>query len=179
MVLGQGAVRRGYIAVWMVLVVAVVVPTAVRLVMWDADTPRITIVRVDGEIRVALDELKALPMVSRTGDAQNQFGNWREGGMYTGVLLADLLSSLGEEVRDVRVVATDGYSIALEAWRILDPEYPVVLAYAMDGVEIPDWEDGPRLVVLPEDGAVSNEEYGAESAGSFWVKNVDQIVLGD
>jgi len=32
---------------------------------------------------------------------------------------------------------------------------------------------------LPLDGNVSNEEYNALSAGSYWVKNVDRLVLKD
>jgi len=51
----------------------------------------------------------------------------------------------------------------------------VVLAYALDGVEPPTWEDGLRIAVLPED--VSNAEYRADSAGAFWVKNVIRIVI--
>ena len=53
----------------------------------------------------------------------------------------------------------------------------MILAYAYDGVEVPSWEMGFRIAVLPEDGNVGNEEYGATSAGSFWVMNVEQIVL--
>jgi hypothetical protein len=53
----------------------------------------------------------------------------------------------------------------------------MVLAYALDGISIPDWKDGFRLVVLPEGGRVSNEAYRAASAGSFWVKNVERITL--
>jgi hypothetical protein len=59
--------------------------------------------------------------------------------------------------------------------RLLDPEYPVVLAFSRDGQEPPAWEDGPQVAVLPQDGGVSNAEYGVDSAGAFWVKNVVRI----
>lgn len=61
--------------------------------------------------------------------------------------------------------------------RLYDPDYLVVLAYALGGVEPPAWEDGLRIAVLPEDGDVSNAEYRTDSAGAFWVKNVARIVI--
>jgi len=176
MVVGP-TIRKGYVIAWVLLIVAVALPTAIRLAMREPDSPAVVVAGLNTEHWVTLDDLKEMASLSRAGDAQNQFGNWREAGTYTGVLLTALFETLGETVRDVEVVATDGYRVVLEEWRILDSEYPVVLAYAMDGVEIPDWEDGPRIVVLPEDGSVSNEEYAAESAGSYWVKNVERIVL--
>jgi len=75
------------------------------------------------------------------------------------------------------VAADDGYTVVIERARLEDPDYPVVLAFEMDGVSVPEWEDGYRIAVLPEDGSVSNEEFGVESAGSFWVKNVVRITL--
>jgi hypothetical protein len=52
-----------------------------------------------------------------------------------------------------------------------------VLSYAFDGVPVPTWSDGFRIVVLPLDGRVSNEEAQAVSAGSYWVRNVARIVI--
>ena len=53
----------------------------------------------------------------------------------------------------------------------------MILAFQMDGIEIPDWEDGFRIAVLPTDGGVSNAEYGVESAGSYWVMRVSRLIL--
>jgi hypothetical protein len=173
-----GTIRRGYLAVWLLLIVAVVVPTAVRLATWQPDQPYITVVGADGHThRVTLTEMKELPVVLRFGEAQNQFGNWRDDGTYTGALVTDILTAVGERAADLQIAASDGYHVLLDASRLADPAYPVVLAYAKDGSEVPDWQDGFRLVVLPEDGAVSNEEYDAESAGSYWVKNVERVTV--
>jgi hypothetical protein len=67
--------------------------------------------------------------------------------------------------------------VTIERARVEDEEYPMVLAYAFNGVEVPAWTDGFRIVVLPEDGRISNEEYAATSAGSYWVKNVVRLTL--
>jgi hypothetical protein len=91
------------------------------------------------------------------------------------VRLADLIGDADYETIDV--VARDGYRVSIERRRVEDPDYPVVLAYAKDGVAVPTWEDGFRIAVLPVDGRVSNEEYDAGSAGSYWVKKANRIVL--
>jgi len=136
--------------------------------------PAIELVDSDGSLQtISLRELKAMDVLVRGGTYQNQYGNWRDAGVYSGVLLSHLLPST--EYTHVEVEAADGYSRLLERSRVVDLGYPMVLAFAMDGVEVPAWEDGFRIAVLPEDGAVSNEEYEAISAGSFWVKNVIRI----
>jgi hypothetical protein len=124
----------------------------------------------------SLDRLKSFPALSRRGTYQNQYGNWRDEGIYTGVRLVDLIGEEAEYER-IRVVAEDGYEVQIERWRVEDPGYPIVLAYAFEGQETPAWLDGPRIAVLPEDGTVGNEEYGVDSAGSYWVKSVERIIL--
>jgi len=129
--------------------------------------------------RLTLAELRRLPSLQREGVYQNRYGNWRDRGVYTGVPLPTLITTyFGDiEVSEVTVVGKDGYRVRLSRDRLYDPAYPVVLAYALDGVEPPAWEDGPRIVVLPEDGDVSNAEYRADSAGAFWVKRVAHILI--
>jgi len=169
-------VRWLYRAGWAALVLWIVVAAFLRIGPTETG-PTITIVALDGTQRtVPLAEMKGLPRLSRHGVYQNQYDNWRDEGLYAGVLLADLIGR-GAVYASVRVVAEDGYEILIERARVEDDAFPMTLAYAFDGEEIPDWDDGPRIAVLPESGRVSNEAYGVVSAGSYWVKNVVRIVL--
>ena len=169
-------IRTAYLVGFVALVVAVAAPIVVRWAIAPSG-PSIEIVDVHGRVRtVAQKEIERLPRLCRRGSYENQFGNWRDEGEYCGVLLAELI---GDEApyESVSVVAEDSYRVEIERWRIDDPAYPVVLAYSFDGLEPPDWPDGYRVAVLPEDGGVSNADYGVESAGSYWVKNVARLVL--
>ncbi len=168
-------VRRGMLLGLVVLTVAVAAPLIVRWVL-SPKGPAIEVVLPSGATRtVTLAALRRLPVLTRQGEYQNQFGNWRDAGTYTGVRLSDLIGDVAYAT--VEVVAADGYHAPVDRARVEDPEYPVVLAYAFNGVEIPEWSDGFRIVVLPEDGRVSNEEYQATSAGSYWVKSVVRLTL--
>ena len=168
--------RRVYLVAFLLLVIAIVTPVIVRFVLLSHE-PAIEIAHPDGRRRmITLSQMKRLPSLTRTGTYQNQFGNWHDEGVYTGVCLADLVGTVTEH-EAIRVIASDGYAIEVERRRVEDLDYPMILAYAYDGVEVPSWEMGFRIAVLPEDGTVSNEQYGVESAGSYWVKNVEQIVL--
>jgi hypothetical protein len=169
-------IRRGPLLAFLVLIVVVTVPLVVRWASLPSDRgPTVEVQLADGTERTfTLEDLHALPAVIRHGEAQNQFGNWRDEGTYTGVLLTDLL---GDPPYSALVVeASDGYRVTIERTRVENGEYPMVLAYAMDGVGVPEWQDGFRIVVLPLSGRVSNEDYGAVSAGSFWARNVMRIV---
>jgi len=169
-------IRPVYLIGFLALIVAVVVPIVVR---WAASPagPTVAIVDASGRERtVALREIEGLPRVCRRGSYENQFGNWRDEGTYCGVLLTELLGAEADYA-SLAVIAEDGYRVEIERWRVEDPDYPVVLAFSFDGQFVPDWPDGYRIAVLPADGGVSNAEYGVESAGSFWVKNVARLVL--
>ncbi len=170
-------VRRGMLVGLLILVLAVATPLVVR---WatrpPSGGPAITIVLPGGGERVIdLEEMRRLPSLARRGEAQNQYGNWRDVGVYSGVLLANLLRGISYQA--IEAIGEDGYRVTIERARVEDAEYPMVLAYAFDEQTVPAWSDGFRIVVLPDDGRVSNEEYKAVSAGSYWVKNVARIVL--
>ena len=136
----------------------------------------IEIVKTSGGVRtIFLSEMKKMSVVTREGRYQNQYGNWQDQGDYSGVLLTDLIENHSYATLDV--VAEDGYRVAMDRGRVEDFEYPMVLAFRMDEVEVPDWEDGFRIAILPEDGGVSNADYGVESAGSYWVKRVSRLIL--
>jgi hypothetical protein len=166
-------VRRGMLLGLVVLTVAVAAPLAVRWAL-SPRGPAIEVVLPSGATRtVTLVAMRRLPTLTRQGEYQNQSGNWRDAGMYSGVQLTELIGDAEYETIDI--VARDGYRISIERRRVEDPDYPVVLAYAKDGVAVPTWEDGFRIAVLPEDGRVSNDEYDAVSAGSYWVRNVSSL----
>lgn len=170
------SLRRWYLVAFIALIVAVVAPFIVRLAM-HADEPTVEIVSLDGASReVSLAMMKKMPALTQQATYQNQFDNWRDQGTYTGVRLTDLIDSAAD-YRSILVIAADGYELSIERERVEDPNYPMILAYAFDGVEVPAWKMGFRIAVVPEDGAVSNAEYDAVSAGSFWVQNVERIVL--
>ena len=169
-------VRPAYLIGFLALIIVVVIPIVVRWAVGPSG-PAIQIVDVIGRQRVVtLRELEQLPRFCRPGSYENQFGNWRDEGDYCGILLAELLG-VEAEYASVIVIAEDGYRVEIERRRVEDPDYPVVLAFSFEGRTVPDWPDGYRIAVLPLDGGVSNAEYGVESAGSYWVKNVVRLVL--
>ena len=158
-----------------VLIAACIAPLVVRSLL-PADEPSIQIVATSGVVRtIKLSEMKKMPVRTREGGYQNQYGNWRDQGTYSGVLLTDLIED--HDYASLEVMAEDGYRMSIDKGRVEDADYPMVLAFRMDGVDVPDWEDGFRIAVLPEDGGVSNAEYGVESAGSYWVKRVSRLIL--
>lgn len=169
-------IRPAHLIAFVALIVAVLVPIVIR---WSTapSGPSIEIVDGDGRVRTVTPRaIEALGTLCRRGSYENQFGNWRDEGEYCGVLLTELIGET-TSYGSVSVVAEDGYRVEMERWRIEDPAYPVVLATSFDGRSGPGWPDGYRIAVLPEDGGVSNTEYGVESAGSYWVRNVVRLVL--
>ncbi len=169
-------VRPGYLLAFVALVLAVIVPIVVRWAT-TGDDPAIEVVSGSGTSRtIGLRELEAMPRLCRRGAYQNQFGNWRDEGVYCGVRLIDLIDPAAD-VASVLVIAADGYRVELARARIEDEAYPVVVAFSYEGLTVPAWEDGYRIAVLPEDGAVSNADYGVDSAGSIWVKNVSRLIV--
>lgn len=161
--------------VFVLLILACVAPLVVRSLRSDPG-PIIEIVDVSGSVReISLFEMKTMSVLTRDGSYQNQYGNWRDDGIYSGVLLTDLIGEVAYSSIDV--VADDGYRVTVERSRLQDLSYPMILAFRLDGVEVPAWEDGFRIAVLPEDGSVSNEDYGVESAGGYWVMRVSRLIL--
>ena len=167
----QGVARL----VFVLLIAACLAPLVVRSLIPDGG-PSIEIVDPSGDVRrITLTDMKKKMLLIREGNYQNQYGNWGGQGTYSGVLLTDLI---GDHVyTSLEVVAEDGYRMTIDRGRVEDSEYPMVLAFRMNGVEVPDWEDGFLIAVLPEDGGVSNADYRVESAGSYWVKQVSRLVL--
>jgi len=158
-----------------VLIAACIAPLVIRSLRPEGG-PSIQIVTASGAVRtITLSEMKKMPVRTGEGGYQNQYGNWHDQGTYSGVLLTDLIED--HRYATLEVVAEDGYRMTVERWRVEDSEYLMLLAFRMDEIEVPDWEDGFRIAVLPEDGGVSNADYGVESAGSYWVKRVSRLIL--
>jgi hypothetical protein len=169
-----GGIQKRSLALFLLLAIAVTAGLVVRWALAPPE-PGIEIVDATGAARIAsLSEMRHYTAIERRGSYQNQFGNWGGEGIYRGPLLRDLLDS---EYSAVEVIAADGYRVIIERHRVEDLAYPIVLAYCVDGACVPDGADGFRIAVLPEDGGVSNAEYGADSAGSFWVRDVVRLVL--
>ena len=172
----EGRTRRGVLAAFLLVILAVVAPVTVRWLL-PGEPILVEIETPEGRThRLTRSDLESLPRLERNGEVQNQFGNWREKGFYKGVRLLEL-PGFEVDYRSLLVVASDGYRAEIDRWRVEDSDYPMVLALSFDGLAVPAWEDGPRIVVLPDDGRVSNEEAGLPSAGSLWVKNVTRLIL--
>jgi len=167
-------VRRRYVVGLVLLCVMVVSPLVLRMTL-SSEPPILWVVSASGERGLTMEDLERLPQIERRGTYQNQFSNWRDEGIYRGPRLAAIL---GDDAFDTAVIiASDGYRMEIPRVRVEDESHPMIVAITMDGRHPPAWADGPRIAVLPEDGDISNEEYDAVSAGSYWVKNVARIEL--
>ena len=164
------------LAVFLSAILAVVAPVVVRSLL-PGEPVLIEIETSGGRVlQLTRSDVDRLPRFEREGEVQNQFGNWRDKGWYVGVRLSEL-PGFDTDFEHVLAIASDGYRVEIDRERVEDDVYPMILALSFDGLTIPSWEDGPRIVVLPEDGRVSNEEAGLPSAGSLWIKNVTQLIL--
>ena len=170
----RGGIRRGPLAAFALLTVAVVAGFVLRRALAPR-IPGIEIVDLRGEVRfITLREIRSHDGIERRGSYQNQFGNWGGDAVYSGVRLRDLLP---EGPEGVAVIAADGYEVRFTIEQVSDDAYPVALVLCVDGICMPDLDEGFRIAVLPEDGGVSNQEYGVDSAGSYWVRDVVRLQL--
>ncbi|MDK2927241.1 MAG: hypothetical protein PWR31_931 [Bacillota bacterium] len=159
-----------------------------------AAEPAVTVTTPSATRSFTLEELLAFPAVTVKAAFENQFGNRRGEGEYTGVPLAHLLEAVDglSPGRTLKVVAEDGYSQEFgyanvypgKEW--LKLQGSMLLAYEKDGRLAPDWEEGPRLVLAPADGLYSNADCAQTSlpgqgwnvypsAGGRWVRQVKRI----
>ncbi|MFW9934274.1 MAG: hypothetical protein ACFFDU_01915, partial [Candidatus Thorarchaeota archaeon] len=150
---------------------------------------------INGNTIINLNYSTLLTLTSTEGDStyQNRFENWRGDGTYIGATLASIVELVGGiDANDIiRVNATDGY-IQYFAYYNLYPnasfaavQGDLILAYSYNGTTPTDWEDGPRIAFLPDDGAYSNDDanqtthpaWFSGSAGARWVSNVASIEI--
>lgn len=178
------------IALLMTAVIIAGASIAILILYQDNDQYYVTIVGGNGiALNVTLTDMRTMTEVSRNSSYQNTYGNIRGVGLYTGVKISDLIDLVGgmQEDDTVRVIARDDYSQVFKYEKVYpnqtywDIQGDMVLAYEYNEIRVPDYEDGFRLVFLPEDGYYSNEDANATTdpdpaaAGPQWVSNVARI----
>lgn len=154
--------------------------------------PHVTLVGRDGG-RLNLTHYEMLMMTIEKGYSsfENFYGNIAGAGNYSGISIADLLELVGGMVEGdvLRVTSSDGYlqefgylnAYPTETWLGLQGE--MVVALGLESELVPQWEDGPKLIMLAPDGVYSNADCEATSydgqgysvypsAGARWVKCV-------
>ncbi len=140
-----------------------------------------------------LGNLLSMNATTGTTMAETKINTWSASGTYTGVLIKDLVGLVGGMVPGdlLEVTASDNYTGYLS----YDNVYPqnetlkiqgqFILAYSCNGTQVPTWEDGYRLVCLPEDGNYSNSDYFAtvipelkrSSASAIWICGVVSLKI--
>ena len=165
------------------------------VVVNSSSQARITVTGKTGStLNLTYDDLSSMALSEGSSSFENYFGNIGGEGTYSGVSVADLVDLVGgmEEGDILRVTSSDGYYQDFgylnvypdESW--LELQGIMIISLSFDGVSVPDWEDGPKLVMLAPDGLYSNSDCEATSyegqgfdiypsAGSRWVKNAATI----
>lgn len=148
-----------------------------------------------GETTFTADELLEKATITREGGFQNIHGNYKGAGIYHGVPVSSLVEAVGgmEPGDSLSVISLDGYSQTYSYENIYPHDFgwhayqgDMILALAYDDIAPPEWQDGYRIVFLPEDGLFDNEDclktsapnqgcHIYESAGSRWVKMVTRL----
>ncbi len=179
-----------------VIVVAGSALAAIYLMQPHDAGPSITVIGADAtEQDVYLSEMQAMDIVSGYTSFQNSFGNVRGQGTYSGVRISDLIELVGgmnEEDR-ITVNATDGYEVTYgyqkvyPSGEILDLQGDMILAFEYNGTVVPEWEDGYRVIFVPEDGyydssdaeATTSENLFGGAAGPQCVASVETIKVNN
>ncbi len=181
-------------------VVVEITDTDISLEVRKIDAPEqaldlVLIGKHKNEIVLTPEELESMANIEGKSSYQNQLGNYRGEGVYSGILVSDLVELCGgmDEQDELVVYASDGYSQVYD-YRNVFPETAgwqniqgdMILATAMDGQSPPEWDQGYRIAFLPEDEVYDNKdcaETSAEgqgwhlyaSAGARWVKHVARL----
>ncbi|MFW9919036.1 MAG: hypothetical protein ACFFED_05510 [Candidatus Thorarchaeota archaeon] len=140
---------------------------------------------------LTMNELLSLTPIERLGSYENSYNNTRGLGTYIGARVSDIVALVGGmDANDIVVInASDGYSQTFTYENVYPSlaQYGIqgdmVIAYSFNGTTIPDYEEGPRVMFLPEDGFFSNAdasavidpEFSAGAAGPKLVSNVAEI----
>lgn len=157
----------------------------------------VQVVGRDGaSVNLTFEELMLMDLLEGDSSYENLYGSITGQGHYRGVLVRGLIDLVGgmSEGDLLTVTSSDGYfqefgylnACPDAAWLGLQGE--MVVALEMDGVLAPEWTEGPRLAMLPDDGVYSNSDceltsyegqgfYVYESAGARWVKNALTITV--
>ena len=146
------------------------------------------------DITLTIDDLLQMNQIEGFSSFQNSFGNWQGHGIYRGIKVSELLTFIsGMDSTDIlRAISFDGYQQDYShsnvypnaSWSTLQGE--MVLAFSYNGTLVPDWDQGLRIIMLPSDGAYSNDDCQATSepgmgyniyasAGARWISNIELI----
>ena len=154
--------------------------------------PEIGIATPDEATNISLNEIKAMETIEGFASFQNSYGNIRGQGNYSGIKVSYLLDELvgGMESNQILTInATDGYAVTFPYSKVYPNETiqaiqgDMILGYEYNGTEVPDWEDGYRIIFLTEDGYYSTEdanqttpsEYFIGAAGPTCIRMVDTL----
>ena len=147
---------------------------------------QITLVGAEGQqMVIGPDDFAGMNIVEEVGGLMTSAGSIQGPYTYTGVPLTEVLDLVGgiSEENSLRITASDGYAMVF-TWKELSGDFltystatgdevestkPLipVLAYLEDGKPLIQGHGPVRLVVLGEEGLVSE--------GHFWVKQVSEI----
>lgn len=155
----------------------------------------LVITGTEGDLIFSRDELDAMAVLKEELCFQNQLGNFAGKGVYRGVPVMELLEKAGgmEPGDALMVYALDGYSQAF-AYENVYPEScgwaerqgEMALAVEFNGMSVPEWPEGHRIVFFPGDGVYDNDDCAFtsapgqgwhlyQSAGGRWVKTVIRL----
>jgi len=96
---------------------------------------------------------------------------WTKGKkMFEGVLLSSLIDAVGATGSTAEVIALNDYKVDIPVKDFAD--YPVILAYQMDGERLKVRDKGPLWIVYPED---ENPELKNKQTQARWVWQVKAI----
>lgn len=115
-----------------------------------------------------------LPMLEKIGIAKLTTSTaWTEGKpTFEGVLMRDLLNTVGASGDKVTIVALNDYKVDIPMSDFKD--FPVILAYRMDGQALRVKDKGPLWIVYPADDF---PELNNKQTQNKWVWQVKEIQI--
>jgi hypothetical protein len=115
-----------------------------------------------------------LPMLEKLGIAQRKTATaWTDGEpAFEGVLMRDLLNDVGASGEKVTVVALNDYKVDIPISDFRN--FPVMLAYRMDGKALRIKDKGPLWIVYPAD---EFPELNNKQTQNKWVWQVKEIQI--
>jgi hypothetical protein len=115
-----------------------------------------------------------LPMLEKLGISRRKTATaWTEGQpVFEGVLMRDLLDHVGASGEKVTVVALNDYKVDVPMSDFKN--FPVILAYRMDGQALRVKDKGPLWIVYPAD---EFPELNNKQTQNKWVWQVKEIQI--
>ena len=124
------------------------------------------------DVTLSIEDLACLSIIEGFSSFQNQYENWRGQGTYCGIKISELVELVGGigENDILRVTANDGFTQDFcysnvnpnTSWYTIQGD--MILAYQHNNSIVPEWSNGMRIIMIPPDGAYSNDDCLATSA---------------